>query len=62
MRAFLNRFRFLTSGSAGYSADGRMMGIGLATAMRKYGSAENAERHLRRWATEQRTDGIDVPK
>ncbi|MFB9678042.1 hypothetical protein [Streptosporangium vulgare] len=62
MRAFLNRFRFLTSGPAGYSADGRMMGLGLATAMRKYGSAENAERHLRRWAAEQRTDGIDVPK
>ncbi|MER5649560.1 hypothetical protein [Streptosporangium sp. NPDC002524] len=63
MRAFLNRFRFLISGPAGYSADGRMMGLGLATAMRKYGSAENAERHLRRWAAaEQRTDGIDVPK
>ncbi|WP_440099670.1 hypothetical protein [Streptosporangium sp. H16] len=62
MRAFLNRFRFLISAPAGHSADGRMMGLGLATAMRKYGSAENAERHLRRWATEQRTDGIDIPK
>ncbi|MGS2641770.1 hypothetical protein [Streptosporangium sp. LJ11] len=62
MRAFLNRFRFLISAPVGHSADGRMMGLGLATAMRKYGSAENAERHLRRWATEQRTDGIDIPK
>ncbi|GAA2913557.1 hypothetical protein GCM10010517_80100 [Streptosporangium fragile] len=59
MRAFLARFRLLARGPAGYSADGRMMGVGLATAMRRYGSAEGVERQVRRWATEQR---IDVPE
>ncbi|MFC6410180.1 hypothetical protein [Planobispora longispora] len=33
-----------------------MIGIGLATALRRYGSADDAERHLRRWAAEPRTD------
>ncbi|MFB9720117.1 hypothetical protein ACFFRU_15440 [Planobispora longispora] len=56
MKALLDRLRFLTSRPAGAPADGRMIGIGLATALRRYGSADDAERHLRRWAAEPRTD------
>jgi hypothetical protein len=56
MRAFLQRFRSLSERLGGYNADGRMMGLGLATAMRKYGSADGAERHLGHWTTEQRVN------
>ncbi|MDP9845595.1 hypothetical protein [Streptosporangium lutulentum] len=56
MRAFLRRFRFLSDRTGGYNADGRMMGLGLATAMRKHRSADGVERHLRRWTSEERVD------
>jgi hypothetical protein len=59
MKAFLNRLCFLLSRPAGACADGRMIGLGLATALHRQGSAEGVERHLRRWAAEQR---IDAPK
>ena len=44
--------RFLLGDPAGHPADGRTMGLGLATALRKQHSAEQAERYLGRWATE----------
>ncbi|MCK2220009.1 hypothetical protein MF672_040370 [Actinomadura sp. ATCC 31491] len=49
MRAFL---RFLLADPAGWPADGRMLGLGLSTALRKHHSADDAERYLRRWAAE----------
>jgi xanthine dehydrogenase molybdopterin-binding subunit B len=56
MRAFLKRFRFNADRPSGFNADGRMMGLGLAMAMRKNSSADEAERHLRHWTTEQRVN------
>ncbi|GAA3445311.1 hypothetical protein Pve01_58320 [Planomonospora venezuelensis] len=54
MKAFLDRLRFLAGRPAGAPADGRMIGLGLATALRRHNSADGAEHHLRRWAAEQR--------
>ncbi|GAA0401717.1 hypothetical protein Acor_38160 [Acrocarpospora corrugata] len=53
MKAFLNRLRGLRDRPRTGTADGRPMGLGLATAMRNYSSARDADRHLRRWAAEQ---------
>ncbi|GIH28221.1 hypothetical protein Aph01nite_65310 [Acrocarpospora phusangensis] len=52
MKAFLNRLRGLRDRPRTGTADGRPIGLGLATAMRNYYSAHEAERHLRRWAAE----------
>ncbi|MGW7482812.1 hypothetical protein ACWGH8_29955 [Nonomuraea muscovyensis] len=49
MKAFL---RFLLGEPLGQPADGRAVGLGLAAALRKHHSADDAERHLRRWAAE----------
>ncbi|TDD02573.1 hypothetical protein E1292_23090 [Nonomuraea deserti] len=45
--------RFLLGDPAGHSADGRMIGLGLSTALRKHYSADDAERYLRQWTAEQ---------
>ncbi|MFC4005781.1 hypothetical protein ACFOY2_01005 [Nonomuraea purpurea] len=42
--------RFLLGDPAGQAADGRSIGLGLSTALRKHYSADEAERYLRRWA------------
>ncbi|MFC5816596.1 hypothetical protein ACIBF7_22735 [Nonomuraea sp. NPDC050478] len=42
--------RFLLGDPLGQPADGRPIGIGLATALRKQRSADDAERFLTRWA------------
>ena len=52
-------FRSLMRQPLGYSADGRQLGLGLATAMAKQRDlirleVEDAERHLRQWAAEER--------
>ncbi|MFG1702521.1 hypothetical protein ACFLIM_04945 [Nonomuraea sp. M3C6] len=44
--------RFLLGDPPGQSADGRVIGLGLSMALKKQYSAEDAERHLRQWATE----------
>jgi hypothetical protein len=49
MKAF---FRFLLSDPPGHAADGRSIGIGLSTALKKYYSADDAELHLRQWSAE----------
>ncbi|WP_166427107.1 hypothetical protein [Nonomuraea mesophila] len=49
MKAFI---RFLLGDPAGHPADGRMIGLGLSTALRKHYSADDAERYLRQWTTE----------
>ena len=54
MKAF---FRFLLSDPSGQTADGRAIGIGLSTALRKHYSADDADRHLREWS-----QGIDIRK
>ncbi|HEY9524902.1 MAG TPA: hypothetical protein VIR33_16820 [Thermopolyspora sp.] len=54
LKAFLRKIRFLLYQPGGYLADGRMIGLGMGTAMKSYGSAEDAERHLRRWAADER--------
>lgn len=45
-------WRFLTSDPPGHSADGRSIGIGLSAALKKYYSADDAERHLDQWSAE----------
>ncbi|MEZ7129848.1 hypothetical protein ACBR40_31335 [Nonomuraea sp. AD125B] len=57
MRAFL---RFLLAEPAGSPSDGRAIGLGLSTALRRQGSADDAERYLRLWATPGTTSGHDV--
>ncbi|MEV5324804.1 hypothetical protein ACFMQL_24425 [Nonomuraea fastidiosa] len=47
MKAF---FRFLLGDPPGQAADGRAIGIGLSTALRKHYSADDADRHLREWS------------
>ncbi|MDA0635105.1 hypothetical protein OUY22_16925 [Nonomuraea sp. MCN248] len=42
--------RFLRGEPLGQPADGRLIGIGLAAALRKQRSADDAERFLTRWA------------
>ncbi|MBF8191124.1 hypothetical protein ITP53_36535 [Nonomuraea sp. K274] len=49
MKAFI---RFLLGDPAGQSADGRMIGLGLSTALKKYYSADEAEHYMNRWAAE----------
>ena len=44
--------RFLLGDTPGHSADGRRIGIGLATAMRKQHSAEQAEHYMTQWVAE----------
>ncbi|MEU6712396.1 hypothetical protein ABZ897_13030 [Nonomuraea sp. NPDC046802] len=44
--------RFLLGDPAGQAADGRSIGLGLSTALRKHYSADEADRFLREWATE----------
>ncbi|GAA3807724.1 hypothetical protein GCM10022226_29790 [Sphaerisporangium flaviroseum] len=56
MKAFLNRFQALLDDPAGHRADGRAMGLGLATALRKQGSADDVERYLGSRATDRRID------
>ncbi|MEV4100214.1 hypothetical protein AB0J42_08115 [Nonomuraea sp. NPDC049649] len=47
----MKRFaRFLLGDPLGQPADGRMIGIGLAAALRKQHSADAAEQYLTRWA------------
>ncbi|WP_345558914.1 hypothetical protein [Nonomuraea rosea] len=52
MKAFI---RFLLGDPAGQSADGRAIGLGLSTALKKHYSADDADRYLRQW-----TAGQDV--
>lgn len=42
--------RFLLGDPLGQPADGRAIGVGLAAAMRKQHSADQAERYLTQWA------------
>lgn len=49
MKAFI---RFLLGDPHGQPADGRALGAGLSSALRKHYSADDAERHLRQWAAE----------
>jgi len=44
--------RFLLGDTPGHSADGRRIGIGLATALRKQHSAEQAEHYMTQWVAE----------
>ncbi|MBE1591487.1 hypothetical protein ACFPOI_13170 [Nonomuraea angiospora] len=43
-------FRFLLGDPPGQAADGRVIGLGLSTALKKHYSADEAERYLREWA------------
>ncbi|MGW0807450.1 hypothetical protein [Nonomuraea sp. NPDC002799] len=57
--------RFLLSDPHGQAADGRSIGLGLSTALRKHYSADDADRHLAAWTAEQttgHTTGHDVRK
>jgi hypothetical protein len=56
MKTLLDRFRAFLEEPAGHPADGRMIGIGLAAAMRKHGSADGVERYLDNWAADGRID------
>lgn len=51
MKSFFKKLRAF-EGPLGASADGRQLGLGLATALRKARSAEGVETHVRQWATE----------
>ncbi|GAA1023109.1 hypothetical protein Aple_097930 [Acrocarpospora pleiomorpha] len=53
MKTFLHRLRNLRDRPDSGTADGGPFGLGLATAMRNYYSAHDADQHLRRWTTEQ---------
>ncbi|WP_336204637.1 hypothetical protein [Nonomuraea sp. LPB2021202275-12-8] len=44
--------RFFLGDPAGQPADGRMIGIGLATAISKQHSAERAEHYMTQWVAE----------
>ncbi|GLW05065.1 hypothetical protein Misp01_01950 [Microtetraspora sp. NBRC 13810] len=54
------KFMHLLSQKLGYAADGRTLGLGLSVALAKQREQiritvdEGAERHLRRWAEEER--------
>ncbi|MFC4113033.1 hypothetical protein [Nonomuraea zeae] len=54
MKAFI---RFLLGDPAGQAADGRAIGLGLSTALKKHYSADDADRYLREWAAA----GQDAP-
>ncbi|GII58251.1 hypothetical protein Pth03_66400 [Planotetraspora thailandica] len=56
MKALANRLRKLLDEPVGHPADGRMIGLGLAAAMRKQGSADGVERYLTEWAADRRID------
>ncbi|WP_203977716.1 hypothetical protein [Planotetraspora silvatica] len=56
MKTLMDRFRALLQEPAGHPADGRMIGVGLAAAMRKHGSADGVERYLADWAGDHRID------
>ncbi|WP_157521713.1 hypothetical protein [Herbidospora cretacea] len=51
MKSFFEKLRAF-EGPLGASADGRPIGLGLATALRKARSADGVESHVSRWATE----------
>jgi hypothetical protein len=53
MKALL---RFLLSDPPGAAGDGRSIGIGLGAALRKHYSADDAERYLLQWSTEENTE------
>ncbi|NRQ34093.1 hypothetical protein HII36_19870 [Nonomuraea sp. NN258] len=42
--------RFLLGDPTGHAADGRALGVGLSSALRKHYSADEADRYLREWA------------
>ncbi|GAA4562441.1 hypothetical protein [Planotetraspora kaengkrachanensis] len=55
-KTLLRRFRALLEEPVGHPADGRMIGAGLAAAMRRQGSADDVERYLEAWAGDRRID------
>ncbi len=59
MRAFL---RFLLTEPVGSPSDGRAIGLGLSTALRRQGSADDAERYLRLWAAAAGHDVHESPR
>jgi hypothetical protein len=60
MPKIIDALRHLMNTPAGYNADGRTIGLGLATALAKQRAAEqvrieeDADKHLRRWADDER--------
>jgi hypothetical protein len=59
MPKFKHSIRSLMRQPLGHPADGRQLGLGLATAMAKQRDlirleVEDAERHLRQWAADER--------
>ncbi|MFG6190678.1 hypothetical protein [Nonomuraea sp. JJY05] len=53
--------RFLLGDPPGQAADGRMIGLGLSTALNKHYSADEADRYLREWAAVEH-DVHDCPR
>ncbi|MFI7613889.1 hypothetical protein ACIBP6_21930 [Nonomuraea terrae] len=49
MKAF---WRYLLGDPPGHAADGRSIGLGLSTALKKYYSADDAEDYARQWSAE----------
>ncbi|MET7330051.1 hypothetical protein [Nonomuraea sp. NPDC005650] len=59
MKAFI---RFLLGDPPGQAADGRAIGLGLSTALKKHYSADDADRYLREWAAAEHDDVHDCPR
>lgn len=59
MKAFI---RFLLGDPLGQAADGRAIGLGLSTALKKYYSADDADLFLREWAATERDVHHDSPR
>jgi hypothetical protein len=61
MREIITSLRYLYSGPFGHNADGRPLGLGLATALAKQRESmdislntEDIDKHVRRWADDER--------
>ncbi|GAA2205617.1 hypothetical protein GCM10009850_010750 [Nonomuraea monospora] len=55
-------WRFLLGDPLGQPADGRAIGIGLSAALKKHYSADEADRYLREWSTQQQHDVREQPR
>jgi hypothetical protein len=55
-------WRFLRGDPLGQAADGRAIGLGLSSALRKHYSADEADRYLRQWSAQQEREVREQPR